>query len=72
MTEAGSSSGKPSNPDNEVTVVKRAPMRPRSDEEKARRRFFGKFQKGNKKPKDPEDEDKPNKAPWYQRKGGRT
>lgn len=68
MTKAGSSSGRPSDPDSEATVVERVPTRPRSSEEKARRRFLGKFRKGNKEYKDPMDEDKPKKAPWYKGK----
>lgn len=69
MTKAGSSSGRPSDPDSEATVVERpSTTRPRSQEEKARHRFLAKFQKGNKSPKDPEDEEKPKKQPWYKGK----
>jgi Ca2+:H+ antiporter len=68
MTKAGGSSSRPSDPDSEVTVVERPSNRPRSEEEKARHRFLGKWRKGNMKSKDPEEEKKPKKQPWYKGK----
>jgi Ca2+:H+ antiporter len=42
--------------------------RPRSDEEKARRRFLSNWRKGGQKSKDAEKEKKPRKKPWYKGK----
>ena len=49
-------------------MVERQSTRPRSDEEKARHRFLGKFRKGKQESTDPEEEDKPKKQPWYKGK----
>jgi Ca2+:H+ antiporter len=68
VTKAGSSNGRPSDPDSEATVVDRSSTRPRSQEERARHRFLAKFRKGNKGEKESEDEDKPKKQPWYKGK----
>jgi Ca2+:H+ antiporter len=67
-TKPGGANGRPSDPESETTVVERPATRPRSDEEKARRRFLGKFRKGRKESADLEDEDKPKKQPWYRGK----
>ena len=67
MTKAGGSAGRPSDPESEATIMERASTRPRSEEEKARHRFLGKFRKGNKESRDPE-EVKEKKTPWYKGK----
>ncbi|KUJ16640.1 calcium/proton exchanger [Mollisia scopiformis] len=65
MTSATSTS-KAREADSEETAVERRGTRPRSNEEKARRRFVGKF--FNKKDKPAEEDDKPKKRPWYKGK----
>jgi Ca2+:H+ antiporter len=68
MTTAGSSAGRPSDPESEATVVERASTRPRSEEEKARHRFLGKWRKGSNSSNDPEEKEKVKKTPWYKGK----
>lgn len=68
MTKAEGANGRPSDPESETTVVERTSTRPRSEEEKARHRFLGKFQKGKQAPTDPDEEEKPKKQPWYKGK----
>lgn len=57
---------KPREMDSQETAVERVPTRRQSEEEKARRRFLGKFRKD--KNIIPEDDDKPKKRPWYKGK----
>jgi Ca2+:H+ antiporter len=68
MTKSGGSNGRPSDPDSEATVVDGQSTRLRSEEEKARHRFLSKFRKGTKESREPEDEIKPKKQPWYKGK----
>jgi Ca2+:H+ antiporter len=63
----GSGSGKPRDLGSEETAIEKIPTRPRSEEEKARRRFLGKFRK-DKTDESPEDDDKPKPKPWYKGK----
>jgi Ca2+:H+ antiporter len=70
MTPAGGSSstgGKPRDMGSEEIVVEKIPTRPRSQEEKARRRFMDKFRKHKIEPVE-EDDVKPTKRPWYKGK----
>ncbi|KAK0124744.1 hypothetical protein ONS96_008626 [Cadophora gregata f. sp. sojae] len=67
MTTASSSNGKAREGDSEETVVDQTSTRPRSQEEKARKRFLGRFSKKNKE-EVPEGEDEEKKRPWYKGK----
>ena len=64
----GISSGRPSDPDSEATIVNRQISRPASQEEKARRKFLSRFSKKGSKARNPEDEDSEKKRPWYKGK----
>lgn len=65
-TATGTNSSKPREADSEETAVERRTSRPHSNEEKARRRFVGKFFK--RKDEAPEADDAPKKRPWYKGK----
>jgi Ca2+:H+ antiporter len=64
-----SNNSRPSDPESETTIVDRASTRPRSNEEKARKRFLSRFSKDKalESPVDAEEE-KPKKNPWYKGK----
>lgn len=64
---SGSNSGKPREVDSEETAIEGQNTRPRSEEERARRRFLDKF---SRKPKDEviQSDDEPKKRPWYKGK----
>lgn len=69
MTRAGGSVNaipKPREMDSQETAVEIEPTRPRSEEEKARRRFLRRFRKDSDTI--PEDDDTPKKRPWYKGK----
>lgn len=68
MTKSGGSTGRPSDPDSEITAVEGQSVRPRSEEEKARHRFLAKFRRRNKESRESEDDEKPKKRPWYKGK----
>jgi Ca2+:H+ antiporter len=51
-----------------TTIVEKQSTRTPSAEEKARRRFVGRFFKRNKEAANPEDGDKPQKRAWYKGK----
>jgi Ca2+:H+ antiporter len=65
-TATATNTSKPREADSEETVVASRSSRPRSNEEKARRRFVGKFFK--KKNESSEPDDAPKKRPWYKGK----
>ncbi|KAH6718270.1 Sodium/calcium exchanger protein-domain-containing protein [Leptodontidium sp. 2 PMI_412] len=67
MTTASSSHGKAREADSEETVVDHTSTRPRSQEEKARKRFLSRFSKNNKEDV-VEEEEKEKKRPWYKGK----
>jgi Ca2+:H+ antiporter len=64
--------GKSREGDSEETTVDRAPTRPRSEEEKARRRFLARFRKPTDKDeisgREGDDTPKTKKQPWYKGK----
>ena len=66
MSSAGGAKGRSSDPESDNTAVQRS-SRPPSKEEKARRRFLGKFRK-SKGSKEKEGEDGEKKQPWYKGK----
>jgi len=74
MTPAGMSNldGKSREGDSEETTVDRVPARPRSEEEKARRRFLARFRKPKDKDnlsgREGDDAPKTQKRPWYKGK----
>ncbi|KAL2066011.1 hypothetical protein VTL71DRAFT_2082 [Oculimacula yallundae] len=69
MTAASSPNGKVREADSEETVLDQTSTRPRSQEEKARKRFVGRFFKKNKSKEEVVDEDeKEKKRPWYKGK----
>lgn len=67
-TATATNTSKPREADSEETVVDATRSRPRSNEEKARRRFVGKFFKKNKKESSEDSDDAPKKRPWYKGK----
>ncbi|EKD20098.1 uncharacterized protein L3040_002225 [Drepanopeziza brunnea f. sp. 'multigermtubi'] len=70
MTRAppAESNGKVTEEDSEETVVDRQSTRPRSEEEKARRRFLGRFSKKGKSGQVTDGEDPEKKRTWYKGK----
>lgn len=69
MTTASSSNGnKAREADSEETVVDQTSTRPRSQEEKARKRFLSRFSKKDKEEVPAGEEEKEKKRPWYKGK----
>ena len=73
MTKAEGNNGRSSAPESGSTMVETQSARPPSEEEKARRRFVGKFFHRDKSSsknssRDSDDPDKPEKRPWYKGK----